>query len=224
EAVASADLLYDGRFSHAPDMRERIQAARHRAALAVPLTVQGRISGALFVGALPGRVFSDDEVRLVSTFADQAAVAIANAQLYDELRQSKQAAEEARDEQARSVARLEAADRAKDEFLAMLSHELRNPLGAIAAALGVLNVAGASAHNGRRAQSVIERQVKHLSRLVDDLLDVSRVTTGKILLARRELDLADLVAGLVTTWRDAGRFHRHDVSCDVASAWIEGDR
>jgi signal transduction histidine kinase/DNA-binding response OmpR family regulator len=102
---------------------------------------------------------------------------------------------------AETQGRLELADRAKDEFLAMLGHELRNPLGAVAGAVAVLNLASLPP-GAERARAVVERQVQHLSRLVDDLLDVSRVTTGKI--------------GPGTTapgpW-SAGREYRQPVAC-----------
>jgi K+-sensing histidine kinase KdpD len=101
--------------------------------------------------------------------------------------------ERARMERAADVAyaQLQAADRAKDEFLAMLGHELRNPLATIVSAVGVLNAAGATADHMQRAREAIERQAKHLSRLVEDLLDVSRVTTGRITLTRQQLDLGE---------------------------------
>ena len=137
EAVVSPDLLTDERFAYTPAMRARIQSARYRAGLAVPLMVQARIIGTLFLGALPGRSFSADEVRLVTAFAGQAAVAMANAELYDGAQR---------------------ANRAKDEFLAMLGHELRNPLGAIASASGVLKAAGTHESMAARARAVIDRQ------------------------------------------------------------------
>ncbi len=139
------------------------------------------------------------------------------------LREAYRDARKGQGEAESLAARLEAADRAKDEFLAMLGHELRNPLGAIGVAVGVLNVAGKSPETMERARAVIGQQVQRLSRLVDDLLDVSRVTTGKVRLTRQPLDLAELVASAVTTWREAGRFHRHHVSVDVSPAWIEAD-
>jgi signal transduction histidine kinase/CheY-like chemotaxis protein len=202
EAVVSADLLTDERFVYTPEMRGRIGTARHRAGLAVPLMVQGRITGALFVGALPGRSFSADEIRLVTAFADHAAVAMANAEFYHDMQR---------------------ANRVKDEFIAVLGHELRNPLGAIAGAVGVLKLAGAQEPTPKRARAIIERQIQHLSRLVDDLLDVGRVTTGKVRLNRHPLDLGDLVASAMSAWRAAGRFSRHQVSAEVSSVWIDAD-
>ncbi|HEY0709889.1 MAG TPA: PAS domain S-box protein, partial [Polyangia bacterium] len=92
--------------------------------------------------------------------------------------------------QARDEA--EAASRSKDEFLAMLGHELRNPLSPILTALELMKLRDSSAFSKERA--IIERQVRHVVRLVDDLLDVSRMTRGKISLDRRPVDLADAVA------------------------------
>jgi PAS domain S-box-containing protein len=202
EAVASADLLADERLVFTAEMRARIEAARHRGGLAVPLIARAEVMGVLFVGTLPGRAFSPDDIRLATTFADQAAGAMRNAQLYQDARE---------------------ANRAKDEFLAMLGHELRNPLGAIASAAGALNAMGPREPAAERARIVIDRQVQHLSRLVDDLLDVSRVTTGKVRLDRQPLELGELVASAMATWRAAGRFRQHHVAVDASPAWVEAD-
>jgi signal transduction histidine kinase/ActR/RegA family two-component response regulator len=85
------------------------------------------------------------------------------------------------------------ADRRKDEFLAMLGHELRNPMAAIRNALWVLDEVGSQEEQEVRQREVIMRQTRHLVRMVDDLLDVSRVTLGKIILQRRPVDLRDVV-------------------------------
>jgi signal transduction histidine kinase len=127
----------------------------------------------------------------------------------------------AREQAARAGA--EAASSAKDHFLAMLGHELRNPLGAISSATAVLGLAGKNPDAAERARAVIGRQVRHLSRLVDDLLDVSRVTTGKIALDREPVDLADLVMNVLSTHRASGRLDQHRVSADVSSAWVNAD-
>jgi PAS domain S-box-containing protein len=88
---------------------------------------------------------------------------------------------------------LREADQSKNEFLAMLSHELRNPLAPIRNSLFVLERAPAGGEQARAAQAVIDRQVTHLTRLVDDLLDVTRITQGKVQLRRELLELGDLV-------------------------------
>jgi CheY-like chemotaxis protein len=117
----------------------------------------------------------------------------------------------------------ESLNRAKDQFLAMLGHELRNPLGAIAAAAGVLRAIGLPDERATRSCGVIARQVQHLSRLVDDLLDVTRVTTGKVRLDKRLLHLGELVENLVSEWRSAGRLDHHDVSVEAEAAWLLAD-
>jgi signal transduction histidine kinase len=97
---------------------------------------------------------------------------------------------------AELLARAEAlaeTDRRKDEFLAMLAHELRNPLGAIANASHLLTHVEAPEPRMARAVAIVERQVQHLVRMVDDLLDVSRITRGKVELRREPLDLAEVV-------------------------------
>ena len=86
----------------------------------------------------------------------------------------------------------ESANRAKDEFLAMLGHELRNPLAPILTALQLMRLRGVT--GAERERTVIERQVKHLVTLVDDLLDVSRIARGKVQLRRELVDFADVVA------------------------------
>ncbi|HXH81739.1 MAG TPA: ATP-binding protein [Candidatus Tectomicrobia bacterium] len=115
------------------------------------------------------------------------------------------------------------ANRAKDEFLAMLGHELRNPLGAIFTAARLLERVGKPDEHTSRALGVIVRQADHLARLVDDLLDVGRVMAGKIVLDRRALDLAECVHRSVATFRAAGRLEAHQVRIDARPAWIHAD-
>ena len=119
-------------------------------------------------------------------------------------------------------AEAEALNRSKDQFLAMLSHELRNPLGAIVSAASLLKHDNAPMAD--RARAVVERQALHLSRLVDDLLDVARITSGKVTLAREALNMAELITSMVTLWRAAGRLERHTVTADLSPVWVDGDR
>jgi len=125
---------------------------------------------------------------------------------------------------ARQVDEVQAASRAKDEFLAMLSHELRNPLAALTAAAHVLKVADPASEEALKACSVVERQTRHMSRLISDLLDISRITHGKFTLDRERFDLAEAVTRLVNVWRVWGRFERHNVALHTASVWIDADR
>ncbi len=115
------------------------------------------------------------------------------------------------------------ADRAKDEFVAMLSHELRNPLGALAAAAQVLSKVGLQEGPAAQAGEVVSRQVEHMSRMVEDLLDVSRVTRGKVSLARQPFDFAALVDDTIAEMRAAGRLAGHEVRLDLAPVWVRAD-
>ncbi|HET9228433.1 MAG TPA: ATP-binding protein [Thermoanaerobaculia bacterium] len=120
---------------------------------------------------------------------------------------------------------LREADRRKDEFLAMLAHELRNPLAPIRNAVHVLKLAGPLGDRQQWAREIIERQTQHLTRLVDDLLDVSRITRGKVALAREPLDLATIVNRAVETSLpliDARR-HQLDVALPPEPVRVDGD-
>ena len=96
-------------------------------------------------------------------------------------------------ERARALAELQEADRRKNEFLAMLSHELRNPMAPILTAVEILGLAPNDAEATTNARAVIQRQIAHMKRLLDDLLDVSRVSQGKIELRRELLDLGTIL-------------------------------
>lgn len=126
-----------------------------------------------------------------------------------------------REQQARAEA--EALNRGKDEFLAMLGHELRNPLNAISGAMAVMNRADSAPAMTNRPREVIARQLAHLTDLVDDLLDVARVNSGKIVLNPRPLNLCEAVLHATDMLRDAGRFSRHKVTVACSDAWIMAD-
>jgi PAS domain S-box-containing protein len=127
----------------------------------------------------------------------------------------------AREQAARTEA--EGANRAKDEFLAMLGHELRNPLGAISSAVHVLERVGNPDDATASARGVIARQTANLARLVDDLLDVGRVMTGKIMLDRKPLDLLEVAERALGTLREAGKVGRHLVTLDGLPVSIDAD-
>ncbi len=127
----------------------------------------------------------------------------------------------ARAEAARAEA--EAASRAKDEFVAMLGHELRNPLSPIVTALEILALKGQAE---TREHEIIKRQVSHLVRLVDDLLDVSRVTRGKVALQREPLEVAEVVGQAVEMASPLLEQHGHRLELDVPAhgLGVTGDR
>jgi PAS domain S-box-containing protein len=122
-------------------------------------------------------------------------------------------------------AALEEADRHKNHFLAMLSHELRNPLAPIANSLFVLDHAAPGGEQARRAKAVITRQVDQLTRLVDDLLDVTRVTRGKLRLQRARFDLVQTVLRSAEDHR--GAFVEAGIAFEIRVGdrpiWVDGD-
>ncbi len=119
-------------------------------------------------------------------------------------------------------AQAEAASQAKDQFLAMLGHELRNPLGAITSAVTILGHAVSPEHD-RRARDVIAHQAEHLARLVGDLLDVTRGALGKIELVRAPIDLAAAVQRCLATLESTEKLLHHVVSVDAEPVWVDGD-
>jgi signal transduction histidine kinase len=102
-------------------------------------------------------------------------------------------------------------DRRKDEFLAMLAHELRNPLGAISTAAYILGQLRAVEPPVVRSAAVIQRQTQHLVRLVDDLLDMSRITRGKVELRRIPLDMGDVMRQALETTRPLAEARQHQL-------------
>ena len=127
----------------------------------------------------------------------------------------------AREQQLRREA--EQASAAKDEYLAMLGHELRNPLNAISSANAVASRVDPRSEAAVRARDIVARQVGSLRRLVDDLLDVARVTRGMITLDRKVVDLSRIVRRAVTAMSGAGRLGKHLVEVDCGDAWVCGD-
>jgi signal transduction histidine kinase len=118
----------------------------------------------------------------------------------------------------------EKASKAKDEFLAMLGHELRNPLAAITNASRLIDHRRASLDDTTAlAVGIIGRQARHLARLTDDLLDAGRVILGKISLTRSPVDLAQTVRTAVEELRGTGRLSSHDLEVELEPAWIYAD-
>jgi signal transduction histidine kinase len=128
-------------------------------------------------------------------------------------------------ERARAETALKEADRHKDEFLAVLAHELRNPLAPIRNAVEIMRRSALTDPQLAWSRDVIERQVKHLTRLVDDLLDVSRITRGNINLSREPVAVTTIVARAIETIQPLIAEQRHELTVDVPedSLEVEGD-
>lgn len=164
--------------------------------VAVPLLRNGRLAAVLLVHQNEPRAWSDAEVSIIEEAADRTWTA----------------AERARAERAvrTSAAALREADSRKDEFLAMLSHELRNPLAPIMNGLYLLEHTPPGSEQASTAQAVMRRQVAQLARLVDDLLDLTRIARGKIQLKGERMDLNRLVQRTVDDYRSL--FQKNEVS------------
>ncbi|MDB5338908.1 MAG: putative histidine kinase, hybrid [Planctomycetaceae bacterium] len=173
--------------------------------IGVPLTVRGKTLGVItFIAAESGHRYDGTDLAVAEDLASRAGIAIENAQLYRELRD---------------------ADRRKDEFLATLAHELRNPLAPIRNGLQVLKMSGANAEAGAEVRSIMERQLNQMVRLVDDLLDISRITRNKIDLKMQQLDVATIVHAAVETSRPLIEQGGHTFSMVLPATpvYVEGD-
>ena len=160
-----------------PALSDGLSVGNFEATVAVPLLARGALVGTLGLRFAERRTFDIPDRALIATVADLCSQALDRARLFRAERAARDGAE--------------AANRSKDEFLAMLGHELRNPLAPIRTAVQLMKLRGDS--RAGREYEIIERQVSHLGRLVDDLLDVSRVARGLISLSRQPIEAAEIV-------------------------------
>ncbi len=206
--IRSDDVRKDPRYGRwGPQPKGHLPVVSY---LAVPVRGrEGVVHGGLFFGhGQPGR-FTDVHERIVNGLAAQAAAALEKARLVKALRASE--------------ARAREADRRKDEFLAMLGHELRNPLAPITTALQLMKLRGNSAT--LREQQMIERQLQHITRLVDDLLDIARVTRGKIPIEKQRLEISAVVEKAVEVVSPLleQRRHRFEVNVPRTGLAVDAD-
>ncbi|HEV2668164.1 MAG TPA: PAS domain S-box protein, partial [Blastocatellia bacterium] len=156
-----------------------------RSLIGAPLIVEGRLIGVIHAGTTRPRRFTEDDVRLLQLAADRVALAIEHARIYEVEREARRQAEEA--------------NRVKDEFLALVSHELRSPLNAILGYAALLRYGGLEAKKVRHAADVIERSGKAQAQLIDDLLDTARIISGKLRLELGPVDLVSVIEQAVQT-------------------------
>jgi signal transduction histidine kinase/DNA-binding response OmpR family regulator len=189
----------------APADRSQVLPFDPHSVIMAPLHARGRTLGTIAVAARsPDRRFTPADHALVEELADRAAMAIDNARLYRDIQEI---------------------DRRKNEFLAMLAHELRNPLAPIRNAVEVLRLVGTKNDELEWANDVIARQVEQMVRLVDDLLDISRISGGKIHLREECVDAAAVVARAVETSRPLidEREHEFSVVLPASPVSVKGD-
>ena len=168
---------------------EAYRAIGMRAFVAVPILKDGAWPGLIAVGTLGPRDWRPDEVTLIVDVAHRVFPMFERVRADAALRASR--------------AELTEADRRKDEFLAMLAHELRNPLAPIRMGLELIRLAGDTPGSVERVRAMMERQIGHMVRLIDDLLDVSRITSGKLQLQPEPTPLDMLVNGAIEANRAA---------------------
>jgi PAS domain S-box-containing protein len=160
-----------------------------RSLIGAPLIAEGRLIGVIHACTTQARRFTEDDVRLLQLAADRVALTIEQTRLYEVERQARRQAEEA--------------NRMKDEFLALVSHELRSPLNAILGYAALLRSSRLDAQKIRHAADVIERSGKAQAQLIDDLLDTARIISGKLRLFVGPVDLVSVIKESVQTIQPA---------------------
>jgi PAS domain S-box-containing protein len=172
-----------------------------RSLIGAPLIVEGRLIGVIHAETIRPRRFTEDDVRLLQLVADRVALAIEHARIYEVERQARRQAEEA--------------NRMKDEFLALVSHELRSPLNAMLGYAVLLRYGGLDAQKVKQAADVIERSGKAQAQLIDDLLDTARIISGKLRLELGPVDLVSVIEHAVQTIRPAADAKRISLETDL---------
>jgi PAS domain S-box-containing protein len=160
-----------------------------RSLIGAPLIVEGRLIGVIHADTARPRRFTEDDVRLLQLAADRVALAIEHMRLYEVEQQARSQAEEA--------------NRMKDEFLAIVSHELRSPLNAMLGYAAMLRRSGLDAQKVKQAAEVIDRSGKAQLQLIDDLLDTARIISGKLRLEVEPVDLVSVIEQAVQTIKPA---------------------
>ncbi|MDX2091977.1 MAG: ATP-binding protein [Kofleriaceae bacterium] len=205
--TGQSELIADVARKHVPGASPSEDAYRQKlrsfgvcSYMTVPIRRDANTVGAIALGMSDsGRHFDQDDLAMVQSLVGRISIAIENARLFHEAEAER--------------GRAETASRAKDEFLAMLGHELRNPLAPIRTALDLMALRDPNALRSER--TVIERQVRQLVTLVDDLLDVSRITRGMFELEREPVELLDVVTKGVETASPLVESRKHELFVDI---------
>jgi PAS domain S-box-containing protein len=180
-----------------PEYVAMLNAPWFRSYVVVPMSVKGRVIGVISFIVGDGRRYTPVELALAEDLGRRAAQAVENARLYREA---------------------EAANEAKDHFLAMLAHELRDPLGVMLSSVSVVEQLGGVSGDVAKASAMIRRQGAHLARLLDDLLDVARISQGKIDLHVEGLDLRDVAELTLEGYRPAIAARGQSVALELPSS------
>jgi signal transduction histidine kinase/ActR/RegA family two-component response regulator len=201
QPVRSDDAARDPRFAGDAAYQEVVAREQIVTLLVVPIALGARIEGLLYVDNRSARPFTDRDEAILRQLADHAAIALRNAHLL------------AREQKAREEA--ETANRLKDEFLATLSHELRTPLNAVLGWAVTLRTAELDAATRTRALEAIERNARAQSQLIEDLLDISRIVTGKLRLDVRLVEPLVVVEAALDAVRPAAKTKHVELAADL---------
>jgi signal transduction histidine kinase/DNA-binding response OmpR family regulator len=200
--------LLEGKIIHIPDVladpdytwAEAQRLGGFRTILGVPMLREGVPIGVLALTRSDVRPFADKQIELVTTFADQAAIAIENVRLFEEEATARAAAEAARDAAERARAEAAAANLAKSTFLATMSHEIRTPMNGVLGMIEVLERQRLT-KDQRRIIVTMRESAQALLRIIDDVLDFSKIEAGRLELEAIPFSLSGLVEGVLDTFR-----------------------
>jgi PAS domain S-box-containing protein len=200
-ASRRAPLIAENLQSSGLPQAHSAEAVDVRSFAAFPLLAHGDVYGVAAFASTTRDHFRDGDLQVIQTVCDQVAAMLARGRLLDELHQREDS--------------LRLADRRKDDFIATLAHELRNPLAPIRNALGILRQSSLADPQLAWCRDVIERQVTHVTRLLEDLLDVSRVTRNKIDLRSERIELQRVLDEAVEVTRPLIDAQRHTLTVSV---------
>ena len=209
QIIAIADAASDERIAKLFDTWQEPGVG---ALVVTPLLRDGALVSALVVASNDAHEWTEREITLVNIVAERTWLAVERLRLDNVLRESDAA--------------LRDADRRKDEFLATLAHELRNPLSLVRNVITLQKTPSTPEADPRWGQDIIERQVSYLTRLTDDLFDVSRITREKLALQRETLSLAEVIRAAVEASRPLIDQRKHEVTITMSqdSIYVEADR
>ena len=211
-AAAGHAIIIDD-LDHADVLNPLLREKGLKSLLGVPLLIEGRAIGVVHVGTLSPRRFNEEDTRLLQLIADRIALAIDHARLYEVERKARADAEEA--------------NRAKDEFLATLSHELRTPLTPIIGWVHMIRRGALSPTATEHGVAIIEKNSHALTRLINDLLDMSAILSGKMHIERTMIPIAAVVEEAVETVRSEAMLRAIEIEVvpfEKETVMVSGDR